>query len=213
MLSLSHPIRSPKTNTPLKKQIIHTLLLLLFGVLLGVLSKFLDETPSNLLPSFLQALDLRNFFSRLAIWIFIGVWISVSASSAKRAALNVFVFFLGFASSYYLYSTFIAGFFPQEYAMIWFGLAFVSPLLGFICWFAKGAGLQALVLKAGILAVVFNLTFSYGFVYFYVRYLLELTVFGATIVLLYQNKKETLKAVGLGIVFAILLKVFLPFGF
>ena len=206
-------IRSPKTNIPLKKQIIHTLLLLLFGVLLGVLSKFLDETPSNLLPSFLQALDLRNFFSRLAIWIFIGVWVSISASSAKRAALNVFVFFLGFVSSYYLYSTFIAGFFPQEYAMIWFGLAIVSPLLGFICWFAKGDGLPALVLKAGILAVVFNLTFSYGFVYFYVRYLLEFIVFGATMMLLYQNKKETLKAVRLGVVFAILLKVFLPFGF
>lgn len=92
MLSLSHPVRSPKTNIPLKKQIIHTLLLLLFGVLMGVLSKFLDETPTNLLPSFLQALDLRNFFSRLAIWIFIGVWISVSASSAKRAALNVLCF-------------------------------------------------------------------------------------------------------------------------
>ena len=213
MLSEPKKIRSPKTNIPLKKQIIHTLLLLLFGVLMGVLSKFLDETPSNLLPSFLQALDLRNFFSRFAIWIFIGVWITVSASSAKWVALNVFVFFLGFVSSYYLYSTFIAGFFPQKYARIWFGLAIVSPLLGFICWFTKGDGLQALMLKAGILAVVFNLTFSYGFVYFYVRYLLEFIVFGATMMLLYQNKKETLKAAGLGIVFAILLKVFLPFGF
>ncbi len=93
-----------------------------------------------------------------------------------RAAINVFLFFLGMVSSYYLYSNFVAGFFPRSYAMIWFGLTMISPLLAFLCWYAKGEGVIAMTLSAGIIAVLFSGTFTYGFVYFDLRSPLELLV-------------------------------------
>lgn len=123
---------------PVRKQVIDTIALLLFGIGLGIFSKFLDSTASNALPFIFEYLDLRNFLSRFAIWLFLALCISIYSRSSIRASLNVFVFFMGMVSSYYLYSKFAAGFFPKSYAMIWFGFTAVSPLLAFICWYAKG---------------------------------------------------------------------------
>jgi len=69
-------------------------------------------------------------------------------------------------ASYYLYSNYIAGFFPRSYAVVWFGFTSVSPLLAFICWYTKGKGKVAFILSALILAVLFNMCFLYGFGYF-----------------------------------------------
>lgn len=79
--------------------------------MLGVISKVLDTTSSNYLPYFLEILDLRNFFSRKGVWLFLAVIISVYSKSPIRAAINVFLFFVGMVSSYYLYTVMVAGFF------------------------------------------------------------------------------------------------------
>ena len=84
------------------------------------------------------ALDIHNFLGRFAIWVLIALCISIYSNSAIRASINVFVFFVGMVASYYLYSNYIAGFFPRSYAMIWFGFTDVSSLLAFVCWYARG---------------------------------------------------------------------------
>lgn len=101
-----------------------------------------------------------------AIWIIIALSISIYSNSPIEAGINVFVFFIGMDSSYYLYSTYVAGFFPRIYALIWFGITAISPLLAYVCWYAKGNGKIAIVLSALILAVLFNITFAYGWGYF-----------------------------------------------
>lgn len=116
----------------MSKKILHSIAVLFFGIVLGTVSKFLDTTPSNELPFIIERLDVRNFLGRFAIWILIAVCISIYSNSSIRAAVNVFTFFLGMVTSYYLYSKFIAGFFPRSYAMIWFGLTAISPLLAFV---------------------------------------------------------------------------------
>ena len=67
-----------------------------------------------------------------AIWVLIALCISIYSNSAIRASINVFAFFIGMVASYYLYSNYIAGFFPRSYAVIWFGFTAVSPLLSFL---------------------------------------------------------------------------------
>ncbi len=83
------------------------------------------------------ALDVHNFLGRFAIWVLIALCISIYSNSAIRASINVFAFFIGMVASYYLYSNYIAGFFPRSYAVIWFGFTAVSPLLSFACWYAR----------------------------------------------------------------------------
>ena len=61
MIHFLNEIRSP-IKISLSKKFLYSTLLLIAGVILGVISKVLDTTPSNYLPYFLQVLDLGNFF-------------------------------------------------------------------------------------------------------------------------------------------------------
>lgn len=207
---------------PIRKQVINSVCVMVFGIILGCVSKYLDCTPSNHLPYIINRLDIRNFLGRFAIWIFIAVCISVYSRSALRAAVNVFVFFVGMVGSYYLYSKFIAGFFPKSYAMIWIGFTILSPFLAFVCWYAKGGDNRklSLAVSAAIIAVLFNTAFTYGIWYFNiglwyfdVRYVLELIIFLLSIILLRRNIKETAIMVGVGVILAILMDRISPVHF
>ena len=75
--------------------------------------------------------------------------------------------------------------------MIWFGFTIISPFLAFVCWYAKGKGKLAFMLSILILAVLFNMTFVYGWGYFEALSVLELAVFiiGLTVL-----RRDTLKS-------------------
>ena len=199
------------------RKIIYTIAVFFLGIALGTFSKFLDFRQAQL-PGVLMAidgaLDIHNSLGRFAIWALIALCISVYSNSAIRASVNVFVFFLGMVTSYYLYSNYVAGFFPRSYAMIWFGFTMISPFLAFVCWYAKGKSRPAFMLSVLILAVLFNMTFVYGWGYFEARSVLELIVFiiGLTVL-----RRDTLKSSVLmgtiGIVLAVLLDMVIPFHF
>lgn len=196
----------------MSKKILHSIAVLFFGIVLGTVSKFLDTTPSNELPFIIERLDVRNFLGRFAIWILIAVCISIYSNSSIRAAVNVFTFFLGMVTSYYLYSKFIAGFFPRSYAMIWFGLTAISPLLAFVCWYAKGKSKISLAISSLIIAVLFNMTFAYGWIYFDIYSSLELIVFICGLIILRRSTiKETIVTTAIGVVAAMILNMILPF--
>ena len=217
MNKLLKGIRSAEKPISVNRKIINTVGILLFGIGLGTFSKFLDYRQAEL-PSVLMAidgaLDVHDFLGRFAIWVLIALWISVSSNSAIRAGINVFTFFAGMVTSYYLYSNYIAGFFPRSYAAIWFGFMAVSPLLAFVCWYARGKSKPALILSALILAVLFNMCFVYGCWYLNARSVLEVAVFVLGLIVL---RRDTLRCTvfmgAIGIVLAFLLDAVLPFYF
>ena len=194
-----------KRKTALSRQMISTILILLLGIVLGALSKFLDSTASNTLPLILEYLDVRNFLGRFAIWMLLGLCIAVYSPSPIRAAVNVFAFFSGMVASYYAYSKWIAGFFPQSYVLIWAGFTAISPLLAWICWYAKGKGKLSLGISALLIAVLFNASFVYGWLYFNMRSILELITFLCGVAVLKQESvKDTAIMIGIGIAVAFL---------
>ena len=214
MDSFFNRIRREEAPIPMRKQAVHTVAVLLLGIGLGIFSKFLDNTASNALPAILEYLDLRNLLGRFVIWLLIALCISVYSRSSIRAALNVFVFFAGMVSSYYLYSNFIAGFFPKSYAMIRFGLTAISPLLAFICWYAKGTGKVSFALSAIIIAVLFNASFTYGWLYFDVYSILEGIVFVCGLAVLKRSTiKESTFMIVCGVAIAFVLNLLIPFHF
>ena len=214
MLDFLNNIRRAEKKISLTRQAINTAAAALLGIVLGTLSKFLDTVPVNNLPALLQYLDVTNFLGRFAIWVFIAVCISIYSSSSVRAAINVFLFFAGMVLSYYLYSSFIAGFFPKSYAMIWIGFTVASPLLAFICWYAKGQGIISLILSAGIIAVLFNVSFVYGIGYFKSLSLLEaLTFLCGCVVMKRQSVADTVIMIAIGVALAFVLDIVIPFSF
>ncbi len=199
------------------RKIINTIAAFFLGIALGIFSKFLDFRQAQL-PGVLMAidgaLDIHNFLGRFAIWALIALCISVYSNSAIRASVNVFVFFLGMVTSYYLYSNYVAGFFPRSYAMIWFGFTMISPFLAFICWYAKGKSKSAWMLSALILAVLFNMTFVYGWGYFEARSILELAVFMIGVAVLRRDTlKDSVLMGSVSIILACLLNTVVPFHF
>lgn len=191
-------IRKP-VFSPASKKILYSVLVLIAGIVLGTSAKVLDETASNLLLPFFEMLDLRNFFSRMGFWLFSGICIAVYSRTPLRAALNIFLFFAGMVSSYYIYTVQVAGFFPKSYMMIWIVITILSPLMGAVCWYAKGIHPVSLCLSAVILMMMTRQAFSFGFWYFDVRYALELLLWFLTIAVLYKTPKQILAISGAGI--------------
>ncbi len=181
-----------------------------FGCCLGLCAKWLDTTAFNELPMVLQALDITNFLGRFAIWIFLAVCISICSSSAKRAAVDVFLFFLGMVGSYYLYSTFVAGFFPRSYALIWFGITALSPALAAVCWYAKGDGLMAIAISAAILGVLLAQA-VFLFQGIRITYVPEVIVWLAAVWVLRRRPKELALELALSVVVAAIWQMVIPY--
>ncbi len=209
-------IRVPQKSNPIKRQVIVTIDILLLGICMGWFSKFLDYRHAEL-PVLLQVidntLDFHNFLGGFAPWIIIAVCISVYSLTPIRAAINVFSFFSGFVASYYIYSNFVAGFFPKSYAFIWIAFTIASPFLAFLSWYAKGTGCIALILSSGILGVLLNTAFSYGMFYIDIRSWLNLMMLLFGIFILRKSMKETIGMMGIAIAFAIIIKIVIPFRF
>ena len=213
MIKFMNNIRNAENQISTNCKIINTIVVVLLGIALGTFSKFLDFRQASL-PSVLMAidglLDIHNFLGRFAIWVLIALCISIYSNSAIRASINVFAFFAAMVASYYLYSSYIAGFFPRSYAMIWFGFTAISPVLSFVCWYAKGKGKLAFILSVLILAVLFNMCFVCGYWYFNVISVLEVIVFIIGLIVL---KRDTLWSSALmgtiSIVLAFLLNIIL----
>lgn len=202
-------IRTADLEISVRKKIFYSFLIAIFGIVLGVASKALDETAVNELPELFQYLDLTNFLGRFSIWIFIAVCISVYSNSAKRAALNVFLFFVGMVSSYYIYSAMVAGFFPKAYALIWICITILSPLPAFLCWYAKGNGWFAICISGIIIGVLF----SQAVILFQgirITHITEIIVWLASLFVLRRNLKEFAIEIGISLTIAIVLQLFLP---
>ena len=211
MIKLLNDIRNAENSISNNSKIINTIVVLFLGIALGTFSKYLDFRQAELpcvLMAIDEAFDIHNFLGRFAIWVLIALCISIYSNSAIRASVNVFAFFVGMVASYYLYSNYIAGFFPRSYAMIWFGFTAVSPLLAFVCWYAGGKSKLAFILSALILAVLFNMCFVYGFGYFSARSVLEVIVFIIGFIVLKRNSLRSSALMGtISIVLAFLLNI------
>lgn len=202
-------IRKADKRLPLGLKIAISIALLLLGVGLGVLQKYLDSTAVNELPAFLQTLDITNFFGRFAIWIFLGVVISIYCESPFRACLNCFLFFAGMVAAYYIYCKFVLGFLPTGYMLIWLGAGVGSVIPAFLCWYAKGEGIVALIISGIILGVLFSQAFL--FIHgFGVTHLPEVVVFVLALFVLRRKPKEFLIEIGIALLVAVVYQLFVP---
>ena len=197
-------IRKENNNLSFKRKIINSLLILLLGIVLGFISKWFDSRTFN---SFLDYLDLGNFFSDMAIWLFIALIISIYSKSPIRASINVFLFFLGMNTSYHLYTILFNGFNPKSYMMIWYSLTIISPVLAYICWYAKGKSILSIIIDTCIILVMLVSCFSIGMWYFDIKGILYTITFIGTIIVIYKDIKNITISFIIGLVLSFLLRI------
>lgn len=207
MKSFLETIRKPEVGRARSRQIRGTLIIMLFGFLLGVVQKRIDGNAN--IPSFLQSLDIANYFGRLSIWILLGTVLSVYAETPLRAGINTSLFFLSMIAGYYLYCHYVLGFLPKQYMMMWVAISFASFFLAQLCWYAKGRGPIAVLLSGGILGVLFAHTFNItrGF---YVYHWLEIPTWLAGVIVLKRKPTEFAIELGLSVAVAFVCELVIP---
>lgn len=194
------------------KEIINTILIFISGILLGILSKWLDNLNINdaiWWQHILGILDLRNVFSDFEIWIFLAVTISVFSKSPLRASLNVFLFFVGMTTSYHLHTIMYSGFNPKSYMMIWYGITAITPILAFICWYAKGNKRISIIISSIILSVMLIVSFSIGFWYFDFKSIINTLLFLGTIIILYTKPEYSIYSLLFAIILSFIYEIIL----
>ena len=211
MISFLEKVRTSNANLTTFNKIINSIMIFIFGIALGIFSKWLDNLALNdsiLWQHILGMLNLRNVFSLLGVWILIAVCISVYSSSPLRASINVFIFFLGMCISYHIYTIVFAGFNPMNYMLIWYGITLISPFMAFVCWYAKGNGIIAFIIKVSIITVMMLCSFSIGVWYFDFISVIDTIFFITTLVVLYDTLKNSLYSLICSVLVSYLIRFF-----
>ncbi|MBP3930415.1 MAG: hypothetical protein J6D47_12740 [Peptostreptococcaceae bacterium] len=92
MINFLEKVRTSNANLTTFNKIINSIIILIFGIVLGVFSKWLDILALNdsiWWQHILGMLNLGNIFSLLGVWVLIAVCISVYSNSPLRAGINV----------------------------------------------------------------------------------------------------------------------------
>ena len=127
----------------MKKIILNPISMFVIGLLLGIISRFLDIYTQN----------LGNIFSSMAIWILFGTLISIYSESKKKAMLNIFPFCIGMLLTYYVVAMITKGVYSNIFIIGWTVFAFFSPLLAYFTWIAKEKGILPKIISTGIILV------------------------------------------------------------
>lgn len=193
--------------------IINTLLVILMGMVLGVLSKVIDNISINDAIGWHRAfglLDLRNVFSRLSVWALFALAIAVFSKRPFRASMNVFGFFVGMLIGYYTITIFTSGSFPKTHMIAWGYITLLTPIIAFLAWYSKGHGWLAITLSSIIIGFFFTQAFSFGMWYIDISYYDGVIGLILSIVLLYRDKEQlSLSLIG-ALIAAPLIKICLP---
>ena len=127
----------------MQKKILNPISMFLIGLLLGIISRLLDIYTQN----------LGNIFSQMAIWILLGVLISIYSDSKKKAMFNIFPFCIGMLITYYFVAFITKGVYSNIIIIGWTLFAFCSPIFAYFTWMTKEKSIFSKIISIGIIMV------------------------------------------------------------
>ncbi len=123
--------------------LLNPLSMLLAGLLLGIAARLFDIYFQN----------LGEIFSQRAIWILLGIGITIYSPTKNAAIGNIFPFCMGMLATYYVTAAITHGIYSRTFIIGWTLFALASPVMAYFAWMAKEPGAFSKIIAAGIAAV------------------------------------------------------------
>lgn len=127
----------------MKKYILNPISMFIIGLILGIVSRLLDIYTTN----------LGNIFSEMAIWILLGILISLYSKTTKQAMLNILLFCLGMLLTYYFTAFITNGVYSKSFIIGWTIFSLCTPILAYFTRMTKKKGLLPKLISLGIVLV------------------------------------------------------------
>lgn len=216
MKEIFNKCRMSDSEKNLKFEITNTILIVLFGIVLGVFAKLIENISIDyeiLWQKILDIIDLRNILSRLSVWALFALGIAIYSKRPSRASINVFGFFVGMLIGYYTITITVSGFFPRTYIIAWCIITLFTPILAFLTWYSKGRGWLAIVLSSVVIGFFFTEAFSFGMWYISISYYAEFFCMVVAIILLFKDKKQLIFSLIGALVISPFIQICLPYIF
>lgn len=185
-----------RNNSKRKNDVVFILFCLVLGMLMGWMAKDLEGSGV-----------IGAIISNIGVWVFVSALIAVYSPEAVRAAIHVFIYFIGVIASYYTHLFAVGGQVETGTVIYWVIYGAIGALIGFIVWHSgdkewMGAACAAVpvsLLLAEGYPVYHSMSISLGF---------DIVCAAALYVLLAPSKNQKLMALPFIIAFTFALVYF-----
>lgn len=154
-MGLEDKLSQIRTNSDMvlttQEKSLRVLFVFILGAILGFLAKYTDGSVVGEIGTY------------LGFWILVTTMLIAWSRSPEAAALHAFVFLAAMLSVYYIYSMVLFGFFSRHYFTAWGSIVLLSPIGGYVVWYARGDGWKAAFCAA--LPISLLLAEGYSFIY------------------------------------------------
>lgn len=205
-------IREPETDVSIASSIVSSILVVLFGVIVGAVAQtfeYFAASSSVWWQDIVKDLQLNVVFEKAPIWFVLGLIVAVSSSRPIKAAVNTFVFFLGVILGFNIVPIVFSAASRPDHLTTWIIIAVVSAPLAMIFWYAKSNSWISIAFDAIIIGVLGAYCFDCGFLYFHfndlIMDLINAVIVVLTVVALSSGVIQILVSLAGGILIALLL--------
>lgn len=178
----------------------------LSGLALGFLAAYLEPLVDNggALLAFLSWLN--ELFSRLGIWIFAALLLSIFCKSSAAAMRNAALFFSGRLLGYVLYGLILSGTFSGDFLLLGLLSILIGPVWILLAWYGKGEEFPSLLLASLSTGLLLQQGIGISLAFFSFKHIEELILFALLLIAYRRPAKQTLILGGASIVVAFFLE-------
>lgn len=179
-------IREPETDVSLASSIVSTILVAVFGLIVGIVAQTFEYFATNSSVwwmDIIKDLQLNVVFHKFPIWFMLGLTVAVSSSRPLKAAINEFAFFAGVIVGFNVVPIVFSQASRPDNMGTWIIALIVSVPLAMIFWYAKSRSWPSIAFDAIIIGVLSAFCFDCGFLYFHFNDLM-IDLINAVIVIL-----------------------------
>lgn len=148
--------------------------MLLLGGIAGIVAMLLDRDTQL----------LGDLFSKMGIWVLIGVTITFLNKKPIDGAVAVLLFTIGLTCCYYLTAELTGMYWHYDYLHLWLAISCISPILSLLVGYSRRKDILAKVIRVGVVAV----PILYDFVVQDVN-VLDFVIYATVIYMVYFYKK------------------------